>query len=440
MKKIRYKSKGIKLLEKAKKIIPGGNQLLSKRSEIFLPGQWPSYYKKAKGCKVWDLDNKSYYDFAGMGVTTCILGYADNDVNNAVKKAINNASMNTLNSYEEVELAEKLIALHPWAEQVRFARTGGEACAIAIRLARSYTNKDIVLFCGYHGWHDWYLSANLEKNHLDDQLLPGLKSKGVPRSLSESIYPFKVNDIKSFNKAVDRFKGRIAAVIMEPVRSDPPNINFLKSVRSTAKKIGAIFIFDEITSGFRETVGGFHLKLNINPDVAILSKAMSNGYPSSAIIGVKPVLDEAQNTFISSCMWTERIGFVAALATIKKIQKKNIINHLIKYGKMIKNGWSDAATNNKLDINISGLDPIPQFSFNYKNNKELETFFIQELKNRGFLANTRLGTTYSYNKKIVNMYLDLVDDVFRRISKILANSSKVPLKGPVRHSTFQRLI
>ena len=225
MKLEHYKmSKGQKLLKRAKKIIPGGNQLLSKRSEIFLPGQWPSYYKKAKGSKVWDLDNKIYNDFAGMGVTTCILGYADKDVNNAVKKAINNSSMNTLNSYEEVELAEKLIDLHPWAEQARFARTGGEACAIAIRLARAATGKNVVLFCGYHGWHDWYLSANLKKNSLDNQLLPGLEPKGVPKTLKRTAYPFNINDTNSFKKAVQMFKGKIAAIIMEPVRSDPPNM------------------------------------------------------------------------------------------------------------------------------------------------------------------------------------------------------------------------
>ena len=163
MKKNFKNSKGQKLLKVAKKIIPGGNQLLSKRSEIFLPDLWPSYYTKAKGCELWDLEKNRFYDFAGMGVTTCILGYADKDVNSAVTKAVKNSTMTTLNTYEEVELAEKLIDLHKWAEQVRFARTGGEACSIAIRLARAATGKDKILFCGYHGWHDWYLSANIKQ-------------------------------------------------------------------------------------------------------------------------------------------------------------------------------------------------------------------------------------------------------------------------------------
>ena len=183
MKKNFKNNKGQKLLKIAKKIIPGGNQLLSKRSEIFLPDQWPSYYTKAKGCELWDLEKNHFYDFAGMGVTTCILGYADKDVDKVVTNAIKNSTMTTLNTYEEVQLAEKLLDLHKWAEQVRFARTGGEACSIAIRLARAATGKDKILFCGYHGWHDWYLSANLKKKNLDDQLLPGLESKGVPSNL-----------------------------------------------------------------------------------------------------------------------------------------------------------------------------------------------------------------------------------------------------------------
>ena len=153
--------KGIKLWNKAKKIIPGGTQLLSKRSEQFLPEQWPSYFKKAKGVEIWDLDGNKFIDMSLMGVGACILGYADDDVNDSVKKIIDKGTMTTLNCPEEVELAELLLHLHPWADMVRYAKTGGEAMAIAVRIARAYTRKDTIAFCGYHGWHDWYLSANL---------------------------------------------------------------------------------------------------------------------------------------------------------------------------------------------------------------------------------------------------------------------------------------
>jgi len=176
--------KSQELYRKAKKIIPGGTQLLSKRPEMFLPELWPAYYDKAKGCEVWDLDGKKYIDMSTMGVGSCILGYADDDVNKAVKSAVDRGNMCTLNAPEEVELAELLLKLHPWAEMVRYARTGGESMMIAVRIARAKSGKDTVLFCGYHGWHDWYLSSNLaDEKSLDGHLLPGLNPLGVPRAL-----------------------------------------------------------------------------------------------------------------------------------------------------------------------------------------------------------------------------------------------------------------
>ena len=278
-------NKGQKLWKKAKTIIPGGNQLLSKRSELFLPDQWPSYYKTAKGCQIWDLDEKMYYDFAGMGVTACVLGYADSDVNDAVKNAIANGSMATLNSYEEVELAEKLISIHPWSEMARFSKTGGEACAIAIRIARAKTQKDHIAFCGYHGWHDWYLSANIsDKSNLNNQLLPGLETKGVPGNLTGTTHPFFYNDLQSFYDVFDEFGDDIGAIIMEPTRGVLPEDNFLKKIEEYARSNNKILIFDEVTSGFHNNFGGIHLTLNVKPDIAIFAKAMGNGYPISAIL------------------------------------------------------------------------------------------------------------------------------------------------------------
>ena len=432
-------NKGQKLLKKAKKIIPGGNQLFSKRAELFLPGLWPSYYKKAKGCEIWDLENKKYFDFAGMGVTTAILGYADKDVNKAVNFAVENASMGTLNSYEEVDLAEELLDIHKWADQVRFARTGGEACSIAIRIARVATQKEKVLFCGYHGWHDWYLSANINSSSLDTQLLSGLKAGGVPKGLRDTTIPFEYNNLESFKEKVSKYKNEIAAIIMEPVRSTAPDKGFLEFIQKTSKKIGAVFIIDEITSGFRENVGGIHLKYKLKPDMAVLSKAMSNGYPSSAIIGTRSVMDVAQDSFVSSCMWTERIGFVSALATIKKFKRLSLEKKLIKYGQMIKKGWNEISKSTNVDISIAGIDPIPQFNF-HSNHLEKSTYVNQEMLKRGYLTNTRLGTTYAYSPKIINNYLNNLYDVFNQINKYTRENKKLPLKGPVRHETFKRLV
>jgi glutamate-1-semialdehyde 2,1-aminomutase len=430
---------GQKLWEKAKSIIPSGNQLLSKRSELFLPDLWPSYYKKAKGCEIWDLDDNHFYDFSGMGVTSCVLGYADDDVDNAVKSAIDNGSMGTLNSYEEVELAENLIALHPWSEMVRFSRTGGEACAIAIRIARAATGKDHIAFCGYHGWHDWYLAANLSKgSNLDSQLLPGLDTKGVPGDLSGTMHPFQYNDIESFRKILREHGDELAAIIMEPQRGIAPKDNFLQSIRVEATKTNIVLIFDEVSSGFHNNLGGIHLTLGVNPDIAIFAKALGNGYPISAVIGKREVMDIAQDTFISSTMWTERLGFVSALATLKKMELKSVQKNLVDYGLQIKFGLKNISAETGVQIAVNGLDSVPSFSFEYENAVELQTYFTQEMLRRGYLASWAPCATYAWNSEIIQNYLEEAGQIISQIASLKLDV-KTKLRGRVKHTTFARL-
>ena len=188
---------GQKLYKKAKKLIPGGTMLLSKRPEMFLPEHWPSYFSKAKGCSVWDLDGNELIDMSIMGIGTNTLGYGNAVVDNAVKETVNKGNMSTLNCPEEVYLAERLVEINPWADMVRFARSGGEANSIAIRIARAASAKDKVAICGYHGWHDWYLSANHNGNDdLSGHLLEGLSPKGVPENLKNTVYPFNYNNFE----------------------------------------------------------------------------------------------------------------------------------------------------------------------------------------------------------------------------------------------------
>tara|TARA_Y100000591_G_C21839645_1_gene704799 strand:- start:284 stop:1594 length:1311 start_codon:yes stop_codon:yes gene_type:complete len=431
--------KGQLLWEKAKTIIPGGNQLLSKRAELFLPGLWPAYYKKAKGCKVYDLDNKPYYDFAGMGVTACILGYANDEIDSAVKTAIDSGSLSTLNSYEEVQLAEKLVQMHPWADMVRFSKTGGEACAIAVRIARASSGKNQIAFCGYHGWHDWYLSANLsDSSNLTDQLLPGLDTRGVPRELIGTAHPFYYNDFNSFKKVIDEHGDNIGAIMMEPQRGEPPKDNFLSKIREIATSKNIVLIFDEVTSGFHNNFGGIHLTLDINPDIAIFAKALGNGYPISAIVGKREVMDAAQDTFISSTMWTERLGFAAGLASLKKMEDCSVQDKLVKYGQRIKDGWKDVASESGLRIKIGGLDSIPSFSFNYDNSIELLTYFNQEMLAKGFLTTGFTATTYAYSSQIIDNYINCVGNIFNKISQLDIKVEPY-LKSSVKHTTFARL-
>ena len=277
---------GQSLYRRAKKLIPGGTQLLSKRPEFLLPDQWPAYYSKVKGVEGWDLDGKKYSDMCQNGVGACVLGAGDPDVDTAVLQAVANGNLSTLNCPEEVELAELLIELHPWAEMVRYARCGGEAMAIAARIVRAATRKEVIAFCGYHGWHDWYLSANLADDHtLDGHLLPGLHPLGVPRGLKGTTFPFKYNHLGELEAIVKAHGNNLAAIIMEPYRSKDPDPGFLEGIRAIADKTGAVLVFDEVTSGFRVCPGGVHKTLGIDPDIAVFAKSIGNGYSMAAIIG-----------------------------------------------------------------------------------------------------------------------------------------------------------
>ena len=433
--------KGIKLWNKAKKIIPGGSQLLSKRSEQFLPEQWPSYYKKAKGVKIWDLDGNKFIDMSTMSLGACILGYADDDVDKAVKKVINLGTMTTLNCPEEVELAELLLNLHSWADMVRYAKTGGEAMVIAVRIARAYSGKDKIAFCGYHGWHDWYLSANLaDDRNLDGHLLPGLEPLGVPRGLKGTAIPFNYNRIEELEEIVKN--NDIGVIVMEPIRHHKPENNFLRNVKKIADEIRAVLIFDEISSGWRMNASGTHELYKVYPDIVVYGKAMSNGFPMAAVIGKGEIMDMAQNSFISSTYWTERIGPTAAIATINKMAEKNVPSHLCKIGNLISEGWKKLAEEHELKLDImDAVPPLTTFVFNYgRDSQALHTLFTQEMLERGFLASKSVYVSYSHNEEHVDKYLENVDDIFRMIKEAIKKENIYNLlKGPVAHEGFKRL-
>lgn len=432
-------SKSQKLWRRAKQIIPGGTQLLSKRPEMFLPEHWPAYVKKAKGVEVTDIDGNTYIDMSIMAVGACILGYADPDVNRAVKKVIDEGSMATLNSPEEVELAELLLRLHPWAAMARFARTAGEANAIAVRIARGYSKKDAVAFCGYHGWHDWYVAGNLaNKKNLDGHLLPGLNPLGVPRGLLKTAMPFRYNHIEELEKIVKEHK--IGAIIMEPTRHAKPEDNFLQKVRAIANKTNAVLIFDETSAGWRMTVGGSHLLYKVNPDIAVLGKAMSNGFPMAAVIGRKNIMDVAQKSFISSTYWTERTGPVAAIATIQKLKAKRVPKHINRIGKLIGEGWKKLAKKHGLDITTEGPNALISFSFVYPNSQDIKTLFTQEMLKRGFLTFSTVYVSYAHKQHHIKAYMKQVDEVFGIVKKAIGqNTVSELLEGPVAHTGFRRL-
>jgi len=430
---------GQKLWKRAKQVIPGGNMLLSKRAEMFLPDQWPAYFSKSKGCKVWDLDGNEYIDMSIMGIGTNILGYGHEEVDDAVRKTIDAGNMSTFNCPEEVYLAEKLIELHPWADMARFARSGGEANAIAIRIARAASGKDKVAICGYHGWHDWYLAANLgDDQNLAGHLLPGLAPNGVPKELKGSVVPFKYNDYLGLEKLVA--ENDIGVIKMEVSRNKGPENGFLEKVRKLATDKNIVLIFDECTSGFRQTLGGLHKQYGVEPDIAVFGKALGNGYAITAVIGRRNVMEATQSSFISSTFWTERIGPVAALKTLEVMEREHSYDRITNIGQNINLGWQQLADKYELDIRIFGLPALTGFSFNSPNTLAYKTLITQEMLSKGYLAATAVYVCTEHIDKIVSEYLEYIDPVFGLIKECEEGRDvNSLLKGPVCHSGFKRL-
>lgn len=437
-------SKGWSLYQQAKQVIPGGTQLLSKRPENYLPGEWPCYFQRAKGCQVWDLDGRSFHDMTINGIGACLLGFAHDAVDQAVKQCIDRGTMCTLNDPAEVELAQKLIELHPWASRVRYTRTGGEAMAIAVRIARAATKRDTVLFCGYHGWHDWYLAANLAQNEaLQGHLLPGLAPNGVPASLEGTSIPFHYGKIDELRQLLQKHGKQTAAIVMEPMRYQLPPEGYLQEIRALADEYNVVLIFDEITAGWRHHVGGCHLTLGVEPDVAVFAKSISNGYPMAAVIGKPSPMDAAQDSFISSTYWTESIGPIAALATIEQIQKTNLPDQLRHAGQLVQEGWRKLIEQHKLPAHIAGLPALSHIQFELpspQDTQALTTLLTQQMLDRGFLANNAFYATAAHDNNIIEQYLMALDETFSdlRVALDSGNISK-HLRGPVASGGFKRL-
>ena len=432
--------KGQDLYKKAKTLIPGGTMLLSKRPEMFLPDNWPSYFSKAKGCKIWDLDDNELIDMSIMGIGTNTLGYGYDDVDNAVMETVKKGNMSTLSCPEEVYLAEKLVEINPWADMVRFARSGGEANSIAIRIARAASGKDKIAICGYHGWHDWYLSANHNSgDSLSGHLLPGLNPSGVPKALKDTVLPFHYNNFQELLELVENHE--IGVIKMEVVRNFGPEDNFLQKVRDLATRKNIVLIFDECTSGFRETFGGIYKKYGVEPDMAMYGKTIGNGYALTAVVGKKSVMEAAQTSFISSTFWTERIGPTAALATLKVMEEIKSWEIITAIGKKVQEGWKSLATTHNLDIEIAGIPSLSTYSFRSENALAYKTLIAQEMLKKNILASTNFYASIAHSDIYIEKYFSELDKVYSLINKCENQDLQIEkiLEGPICHSGFKRL-
>ncbi len=431
---------GQDLYKKAKTLIPGGTMLLSKRPEMFLPDNWPSYFSRAKGCKIWDLDNNELLDMSIMGIGTNTLGYGYDDVDNAVLETVKKGNMSTLSCPEEVYLAEKLIEMNPWADMVRFARSGGEANSIAIRIARAASGKDKVAICGYHGWHDWYLSANHNAGDtLSGHLLPGLNPLGVPKALKDTVLPFHYNNFEELLDLVENHD--IGVIKMEVIRSFGPEDNFLQKVRDLATRKNIVLVFDECTSGFRETFGGIFNKYGVEPDMAMFGKTIGNGYALTAVVGKKSVMEAAQTSFISSTFWTERIGPTAALATLKVMEDIKSWETITTKGKKVQEGWKTLALRNGIEIDVAGIPALSTYSFKSEHALAYKTLVTQEMLKKNILASTNFYASIAHEDEFIDRYFEELDKVFSIIRKCENQELKIEslLEGPICHSGFKRL-
>jgi glutamate-1-semialdehyde 2,1-aminomutase len=427
---------------RARKRIPGMTQLLSKRPDMFSLDVWPAYYSKAKGATVWDLDGNEYLDMSIGGIGACVLGYADDEVDGAVIDAIRNGVASSLNCPEEVELAEELCALHPWADMVRFTRGGGEALSVAVRIARASTGRDVVAFCGYHGWSDWYLAANLaEDSALDGHLIQGLQPTGVPRGLLGSCYPFRYNHLEELKAIVAKHGKRLAAIVMEPVRSAMPEPGFIEGVRSIADETGAVMIIDEVSAGFRYCAGGAHLVLHkVTPDMAVFSKALGNGYAIAAVIGRESVMQAAQKTFISSTNWTERVGFAAGLACIRAYKKRKPYEKFSVLGKKVKQAWVDLGTKHGFPTHSGGMDAMSHFSFDLPDFLVYKAYFVQCMLEMGILASDNCYLMDAHTDADMEKYLAACDQAFAQLAQAREKGDVASrLRGAPAVSGFKRL-
>jgi glutamate-1-semialdehyde 2,1-aminomutase len=432
----------------ATKIIPGGNGLLSKRPQRYVSKQaidvWPAYYDYAQGIFI-RANNSQYVDMAQMGIGTAILGYAHKEVDSFVINTIRTGINTTLNSHLEPALAELLINLDPELNQVKFARTGGEAAAIAIRLARAATGRSKIMFSGYHGWHDWYIAANVSgaSDALSDHLLPGLSSAGVPRELAGTSLPFTYNDSQSFRDVLNA-NPDVGTIILEGARYDRPSDEFLECIQQEAHARGIVIILDEITSGFRVCLGGSYLKRSFRPDVVLYGKALGNGYAISAVVGRSSVMEHANHTFISSTFWTEAVGFAAGIKTLELLSKENFVKLSI-YGSQIADIWNRCADYAGIKLHTTEFLPLITFKLDHgRINEALYAEFSLSMLDRMFIASNSIYVSFAHtsHEHILHEYEEAVRRSFLIMAsriEALESLSDVGLSAASRSDGFRRL-
>lgn len=434
----------MELYQRALELIPGGTQLVSRRPNRVAYGVSPIYATSAQGARFTDVDGFEYIDWIS-GIGSIILGYCDPVVDEAVRTQIATGTIYSVNHPLEIELADELCRLIPCAEMVRYAKCGGEACAIAVRIARGVTGRDKVLFCGYHGWHDWYLAANLaEDASLNSHLFPGIEAIGVPAGLAGSALPFAYGDLSNLSDQLEQHRGQVAAVIMEPLRSEIPSQGYLAGVAQLAKDHGAVFILDEVSSGLRFGTGGAQRYLGVIPDLAVFAKSISNGYPMGVVAGRREVMEPASQMFISSTYWSDTIGLRAALTTLREVESRGVPQQLWSFGATLKRLLNETAREVGLDVHCSGIDVHPHLVFNPPDPKQkgaVTTLYIQEMAKRGCHGYASFYLNAAQGDSELQQTIGAAREVFTIIRDAIAtNTVENQLECVIQQDAFRRLV
>jgi len=393
-------TRSLELYRRAGELIPGWTQLISRRADQYANGVSPIYAQRAKGSRFVDVDGNEYIDWVNA-VGAVILGHADEVVDNAVKEQIDRGSIYTLNSPLEVELAEVLCQTIPSAEMVRYTKGGGEACSVAARIVRGVTGRDKILFCGYHGWHDWYQAANFGVDPASGEYpFAGIEPIGVPKALAETVIPFVYGDMARLTALFEKHRGEVAAVMMEPTRSDLPPAGYLESVKSLVHEHEAVLIFDEVSCGWRMSIGGMQEYLGVTPDMTVVAKAMSNGFPMGAVVGARKWMEPAARMFISSSYWSDNVGLAASLATIRELKRRDSATQFRDIGEKLRAALNQAISDAGLQGACTGLPYNLALSLAAPSGidpRKISTLFVQEMARRKIYTNGTFKATLAHN-------------------------------------------
>lgn len=404
------------LLKKAETIIPLGAQTFSKSKTQYPLGASPFFATHAKGAYLYDVDKRPYLDFVNS-LAAITLGYQDPDVLDAVKTQLEKGTIFSLSSELETKVAELVCEIVPCAEMVRFGKNGSDATSAAIRIARSYTQKDHICVCGYHGWHDWYIASTT-------------KDSGIPKAVADLTHSFAYNNLNALETLFHKFPNQIAAVIMEPVNVAPPNIDFLEKVKVLAHQHNALLIFDETITGFRFANGGAQEFFNVTPDLATFGKGIANGFPLSAVAGKKEYMMEMEKIFFSSTFGGETLSLAAGFATLKKLQSHAITDHLWKIGTYLTNQLNTLICDKIVDaiFKLKGYDvwsflTIQDQDFGSKD--EIKTLLLQELFKSNILSLGTHNISYAHTKKDIDTLISVYSDFFDLINTIKNGQSSI---------------